>query len=145
MVCTQRLATSLAQVYLMSATSSTRRRLAAVSVLAVELAATEPPHALGYRLMWMLVMFDLPVVEKAERKAATDFRNALLDMGFEMSQFSVYLRLCTSGTQVDTYCRLVQSALACWRQSEHPAVHRQAVRAHHQFPWPRQAGATENA
>ena len=65
----------------------------------------------GYRLMWMLVMFDLPVVEKAERKAATDFRNALLDMGFEMSQFSVYLRLCTSGTQVDTYCRLVQSAL----------------------------------
>mgnify|MGYP006188163337 CR=1 FL=1 len=23
----------------------------------------------GYRLMWMIVMFDLPVVEKAERKA----------------------------------------------------------------------------
>lgn len=31
--------------------------------------------------MWMIVMFDLPVVLKAERKAATDFRNALLDMG----------------------------------------------------------------
>ena len=42
--------------------------------------------------MWVIVMFDLPVVEKAERKAATDFRNALLDMGFEMSQFSVYLK-----------------------------------------------------
>jgi len=37
-------------------------------------------------------MFDLPVVEKAERKAATEFRNALLDLGFEMSQFSVYMR-----------------------------------------------------
>lgn len=45
--------------------------------------------------MWMVVMFDLPVVEKAERKAATEFRNALLDMGFEMSQFSVYMRFCT--------------------------------------------------
>ncbi|MFG6447511.1 CRISPR-associated endonuclease Cas2 [Roseateles sp. BYS180W] len=65
----------------------------------------------GYRLMWMMVMFDLPVVEKAQRRAATEFRNALLDMGFEMSQFSVYLRLCTSATQVDTYCRRVQSVL----------------------------------
>ena len=60
----------------------------------------------GYRLMWMVVMFDLPVVEKAERKAATEFRNALLDMGFEMSQFSVYMRFCTSPAQVDTYCKL---------------------------------------
>lgn len=65
----------------------------------------------GYRLMWMTVMFDLPVVEKAERKAATEFRNALLDMGFEMSQFSVYMRFCTSPTQVDTYCKRVESAL----------------------------------
>ena len=65
----------------------------------------------GYRLMWMLVMFDLPVIEKAERKAATGFRNALLDMGFEMSQFSVYLRFCTSPAQVDTYCKRVEDAL----------------------------------
>jgi CRISPR-associated protein Cas2 len=65
----------------------------------------------GYRLMWMVVMFDLPVVEKAERRAATDFRNALLDMGFEMSQFSVYMRFCTSGTQVETYCKRVEQAL----------------------------------
>ena len=65
----------------------------------------------GYRLMWMVVMFDLPVVEKAERRAATEFRNALLDMGFEMSQFSVYMRFCTSGTQVETYCKRVEGAL----------------------------------
>lgn len=65
----------------------------------------------GYRLMWMVVMFDLPVVEKAERKAATEFRNALLDMGFEMSQFSVYMRFCTSPMQVDTYCKRVEAAL----------------------------------
>jgi CRISPR-associated protein Cas2 len=70
-------------------------------------------HAMltGYRLMWMMVMFDLPVVEKAERKAATEFRNALLDLGFEMSQFSVYLRFCSSQTQVETYCKKVENAL----------------------------------
>ncbi len=61
--------------------------------------------------MWIVVMFDLPVVEKAERRAATGFRNSLLDMGFEMSQFSVYMRFCTSGTQVETYCKRVETAL----------------------------------
>ncbi|WP_423457933.1 CRISPR-associated endonuclease Cas2 [Ottowia sp. VDI28] len=65
----------------------------------------------GYRLMWMMVMFDLPVLEKAERKAASDFRKALLDMGFEMSQLSVYLRLCTSQTQLDTYSKRVEFVL----------------------------------
>ena len=48
----------------------------------------------GYNLMWMMVMFDLPVTEPEERKRATAFRNYLLDEGFEMSQFSVYFRFC---------------------------------------------------
>ena len=65
----------------------------------------------GYRLMWMVVMFDLPVVQKAERKAATAFRNALLDMGFDMSQFSVYMRFCSSPAEVETYCKRVEAAL----------------------------------
>jgi CRISPR-associated protein Cas2 len=43
--------------------------------------------------MWMLVMFDLPVTEKPQRKAATNFRNLLLGQGFGMAQFSVYYRL----------------------------------------------------
>lgn len=61
--------------------------------------------------MWVVVMFDLPVIEKAERKAATAFRNSLLDMGFEMSQFSVYMRFCTSQTQIDTYGKQVEGSL----------------------------------
>ncbi len=61
--------------------------------------------------MWMIVMFDLPVVESAERKAATQFRNTLLDLGFSMSQFSVYMRFCSSPAQVDTYCKRVEEAL----------------------------------
>lgn len=46
----------------------------------------------GYRLMWILVMFDLPTDTKQQRKAAGKFRNFLLDEGFERSQFSVYAR-----------------------------------------------------
>ena len=42
--------------------------------------------------MWILVMFDLPTYTKPQRKAATAFRNFLLDEGFERSQFSVYAR-----------------------------------------------------
>lgn len=56
-------------------------------------------------------MFDLPVVESAERKAATQFRNALLDLGFTMSQYSVYMRFCSSLAQVETYCKRVEGAL----------------------------------
>ncbi len=58
--------------------------------------------------MWMLVMFDLPVGTKKERKAATQFRNALLDMGFEMAQFSVYMRFCKGKEQVETYARRIE-------------------------------------
>lgn len=47
-----------------------------------------------YRMGWMLVMFDLPVLTKAQRKTATEFRNALLEDGFFMVQFSVYTRAC---------------------------------------------------
>jgi CRISPR-associated protein Cas2 len=65
----------------------------------------------GYRIMWIIVMFDLPVIEKAERKAATEFRNSLLNMGFEMSQFSVYMRFCTSQTQIETYCKYIEQSL----------------------------------
>lgn len=65
----------------------------------------------GYRIMWMLVMFDLPVLTKVERKAANKFRLSLLDMGFSRCQLSVYLRLCTSNTQVKTYCKRVEAIL----------------------------------
>lgn len=65
----------------------------------------------GYRIMWMMVMFDLPVVSAEERMAANKFRLKLLDMGFLRCQLSVYMRFCTSGEQVLTYCRRVEAAL----------------------------------
>lgn len=61
----------------------------------------------GYRLMWLMVMFDLPVDTEEERKLANGFRKLLLDFGFERCQYSVYLRFCESRQQVETWIRRV--------------------------------------
>ena len=45
------------------------------------------------RYMRMLVLFDLPVVTKAERRAYTLFRRFLLNDGYDMIQFSIYGRI----------------------------------------------------
>ena len=61
--------------------------------------------------MWLYVMFDLPVGTRDERKAATRFRNFLLDHGFEMAQFSVYLRFAESKEAAETHINRVAVAL----------------------------------
>jgi CRISPR-associated protein Cas2 len=59
--------------------------------------------------MWLLVMFDLPVMTREERKRATKFRNDLLDEGFEMSQFSVYMRHCASREKAQALAKRIVS------------------------------------
>ncbi|MBP5502285.1 MAG: CRISPR-associated endonuclease Cas2, partial [Bacteroidales bacterium] len=49
-----------------------------------------------YRIMWVLVMFDLPTETKKQRKAATNFRKQITADGFTMFQFSMYIRHCPS-------------------------------------------------
>lgn len=61
--------------------------------------------------MWLVVLFDLPVGTKKERKAATKFREKLLDLGFEMSQYSVYLRFCASKEHAETYEKKIEAAM----------------------------------
>ena len=63
------------------------------------------------RLMWMFVLFDLPVVEKEDRKAATDFRNYLLDDGFQMVQFSTYVRLLSGKEVLPHYVNSIKANL----------------------------------
>ena len=65
----------------------------------------------GYKLMWMMVIFDLPVLTKKERRDATKFRKFLLDQGFDMCQLSVYLRFCAGKEQAEVHTRRVESAL----------------------------------
>lgn len=69
------------------------------------------PVLSGYRMMWLYVMFDLPVGTRKERQAATKFRQFLLDQGFEMAQFSVYLRFAESKDAAETYIERIREAL----------------------------------
>jgi CRISPR-associated protein Cas2 len=68
-------------------------------------------HLSGYQLMWILVMFDLPTDTKVQRKAAGDFRNFLLDEGFERSQFSNYARFVNGKEAFATRIRRIERAV----------------------------------
>jgi CRISPR-associated protein Cas2 len=50
----------------------------------------------GYRFMWVVAMFDLPVDTKKAKRNYTRFRKKLLRDGFTKMQYSVYVRHCAS-------------------------------------------------
>lgn len=61
--------------------------------------------------MRLLVIFDLPVKTKAQRKAATKFRKFLLNDGYYMVQYSVYVRICNGYDAIKKHeTRLQQNA-----------------------------------
>ena len=60
---------------------------------------------------WLLVAFDLPVLTKPQRKIATGFRKFLLDDGYQMIQFSVYVRACVSFARQGTHLSRVTEHL----------------------------------
>lgn len=64
-----------------------------------------------YRIMWVLVFFDLPTETKRERKAAATFRKQIMEDGFTMFQFSIYLRHCASMENAEVHMRRVRSIL----------------------------------
>lgn len=64
--------------------------------------------------MWILVMFDLPTDTKPQRKAATKFRDFLLDEGFDRSQFSVYARFVNGKEAFQTRVNRIERALPAW-------------------------------
>ncbi|WP_370626511.1 CRISPR-associated endonuclease Cas2 [Chitinophaga sp. sic0106] len=65
----------------------------------------------AYRIMWVLVFFDLPMETKKERRNYALFRKNILKDGFSMFQFSIYLRHCTSRESADTHVRRVKLML----------------------------------
>ncbi len=64
-----------------------------------------------YRVMWVLVFFDLPTETKKERKAASQFRKLIMQDGFQMFQFSVYMRHCASRENAEVHKKRVKSLL----------------------------------
>jgi CRISPR-associated protein Cas2 len=60
---------------------------------------------------WLVVTFDLPVMSKKQRKAASGFRNFLLDDGYQMIQYSVYARSCVTFARQETHLDRVKKNL----------------------------------
>jgi len=63
----------------------------------------------GYRIMWLYVMFDLPVETKVQRRNAALFRKNLIKDGFGMHQFSVYIRHCASYESANVHIARVKA------------------------------------
>ena len=64
-----------------------------------------------YRIMWVMVLFDLPTATKADQKRAAKFRSSLLNNGFAMFQFSIYVRHCSSRENADVHIKRVKMLL----------------------------------
>ena len=61
--------------------------------------------------MWIIVMFDLPTDTKKSRKEYSQFRKMLLNDGYSMMQYSVYIRHCSSDENAQVHAKRVKYAL----------------------------------
>ena len=64
-----------------------------------------------YRVMWLLVLFDLPTAEKEDVREYTAFRKRLIEDGFVMFQFSIYIRHCESMENAEVHKKRVKRFL----------------------------------
>lgn len=65
----------------------------------------------AYRIMWLFCLFDLPTNTKVQRKRASDFREKLIEDGFDMMQYSVYKRHCSSKEACEVHIKRIKSWL----------------------------------
>ncbi len=63
-----------------------------------------------YRMGWLFVSFDLPVVDKEDMRLANTFRKDLLKMGYYMLQNSMYVKACVTYEKTDQYIKQVKMA-----------------------------------
>ncbi len=61
--------------------------------------------------MWVVAMFDLPTDTKHARRDYREFRDALMNDGFYMLQYSVYARHCPSEENADVHEERIKSFL----------------------------------
>lgn len=61
--------------------------------------------------MWVIVLFDLPTDTKRARQQYTRFRKALLDDGFTMMQYSVYMRHSASEENAQVHVKRIKAKL----------------------------------
>ena len=61
----------------------------------------------AYRIMWTLVMYDLPTETKKQRRIVARFRKDIMHDGFSMFQFSMYLRHSASSENAEVHRKRV--------------------------------------
>ena len=69
-------------------------------------------NAAPYKTMWLITMFDVPVMTPEDRRNYTRLRKGLLRAGFVQLQFSVYARWCESEDGAKVVRRIVRGILA---------------------------------
>lgn len=62
-----------------------------------------------FRIMWVLVFFDLPTETKKDKRAYILFRKQLQTDGFSMFQFSIYVRHCASIANAEVHMKRIKS------------------------------------
>lgn len=67
--------------------------------------------------MRIILFFDLPTKEEKQRKEYTKFRKFLLDDGYIMIQYSVYMRICNGHDSVKKHVNRVKTNLPSSRGS----------------------------
>ncbi|MBU2570948.1 MAG: CRISPR-associated endonuclease Cas2 [Gammaproteobacteria bacterium] len=65
----------------------------------------------GMNSVWVIVLFDLPTETPLDRKEYAQFRKFLLDDGFTMMQYSVYMRHSASDENAAVHLKRVKSKL----------------------------------
>lgn len=66
------------------------------------------------RFMRIVVMFDLPVAKKRHRKEYAQFRKFLVNDGYDMMQYSIYVRLCKGLDGVNKHKTKLSQNLPQW-------------------------------
>lgn len=61
--------------------------------------------------MWIMVFFDLPTETKKDRKNYAVFRKRIMSDGFQMFQFSMYIRHCSSRENMEVHVQRVKKIL----------------------------------
>jgi len=64
-----------------------------------------------YKGVWLFALFDLPVDTPETRRSYTQFRKALIKLGFSMLQYSVYARYFKSEESCEPYRKRIRQAL----------------------------------
>ena len=66
---------------------------------------------MSYEFMRLILMFDLPMVTKKEKRIYTRFRKSLIQNGYIMMQFSIYSKIFNNRESADNHTKQLRRFL----------------------------------